>query len=265
MYLTVYYVSIVIFEHWGVNSMRIKALSHTGQRRKLNEDCYCISNSDFIYGMVADGMGGHLAGEVASKIACRVIKEYVDSSFYYGMSIEEASIFLKIAFIEANEAIFNYSIENSRAMGMGTTATFALIYKGKLITANVGDSRVYTISENSIEQITKDHSYVQELVDRGDITKEMATSHPKKNYITRAMGTEETVKVDIVINDYNGEYVLICSDGLTNMVSNDDIKNTVISSINLDCAVDKLVADANNAGGIDNITVIALIQGDETI
>ena len=140
---------------------------------------------------------------------------------------------------------------------MGTTASMAFIYKGKLIVVHVGDSRVYTINEKKIRQITTDHSLVQELVRRGTISSDDAKTHPQKNLITRAIGSEASIKVDVSITDYNHETVCICSDGLTNMLSDEQIKNIIESSDSLQAGVDELIAFANKKGGADNITCVA--------
>ena len=161
---------------------------------------------------------------------------------------------IRQAFIAANNKIYTYSKNHNKVMGMGTTATLSLVYANKIITAHVGDSRSYAIGKK-IEQITRDHSYVQELVMRGEITKEQAKHHPNRNYITRAMGAEETVKVDVIIRPYNGEKILLCSDGLTNMLDDKDILEVVKDLPDPQHSVEKLIEMANEAGGTDNITV----------
>ena len=153
--------------------------------------------------------------------------------------------------------VVQYAKNHYKVMGMGTTATLAMIYQNKIITAHVGDSRAYMIGDE-IKQITKDHSYVQELVSRGEISPEMAKNHPKKNYITRAMGAEDTVKVDISIKPYNGETLVLCSDGLTNFVEDDEIRTYIKNKSNLQKSAEELVALANERGGGDNITIVAL-------
>lgn len=237
--------------------MRKGELTDTGRVRPHNEDsCYSFGNDLYCYGIVADGMGGHLAGEVASGIAVYEIKEYIRKNMHRDLDYVEASEIVRHAFIAANTVIYNYAEKNLKVMGMGTTATLAMVYDGKLITANVGDSRTYIINDKTIRQVTKDHSYVAELVARGDITPEQAKHHPKRNYITRAMGTEEIVKVDIEICDYKNETVLLCSDGLSNMVSDNEMLSMVKCRKNLRGCAKRLVKLANLRGGTDNITVI---------
>ena len=199
--------------------MRFGAITDIGMRRKINEDSYCIHNEEiFPYAVVADGMGGHQAGEIASRMAVDMIEDYLNKNLNEALDYVEAGETIRQSFISANSIIYNYAKNHYKVMGMGTTATLAMIYQNKIITANVGDSRAYKVSNTDIQQLTRDHSYVQELVMRGEISPEMAKHHPKKNYITRAMGAEDTVKVDISIKPYNGETLILCSDGLTNFV-----------------------------------------------
>lgn len=239
--------------------MEIYALSHIGQKRKLNEDSFFVENADIgAYALVADGMGGHQAGEVASSMTCEIIHRLVKEQLQKGMSAEEVEKVVRRAFIEANNQVYHYAKTHLRMMGLGTTSTFAMVYNGKLIIAHVGDSRVYTIDETGIYRRTVDHSYVQELVARGELTPEQAEHHPNKNYITRAMGTEEYIKVDTAVNDYHGEIVLICSDGLTNMVAERDIQNTILRTETLQEGIERLIQIANENGGMDNITAVAL-------
>ena len=186
--------------------MRIGALTDIGRYRKLNEDSYFIYRNELLVGgMVADGMGGHNAGEVASKMAAEQIKSGIMDGFYPDMDYMEFSELVRRVFVEVNEEIYRKSRVSLSNAGMGTTATAAFVYNGKLITANVGDSRVYAIKDGQIKQLTKDHSYVEELLDAGEISPEIAKNHPQRNYITRALGSEAFVKADILINDYNGE------------------------------------------------------------
>lgn len=237
--------------------MRIGALSDIGKRRTANEDSYFIyRNQNLLGGMVADGMGGENAGETASSMACDIIKEYIMNEFNPEMDYMQLAETVRRAFIEANGKIFEYSKKDKRLEGMGTTATLAIIYKNKLIVVHVGDSRVYLIDEDGICRHTKDHSYVQELLSRGEITKEFAENHPAKNYITRAVGSEDILKADVMVSDYHGETVLICSDGLSNMLCDSQIEEIVKNSEDLQSDAVELVKLANIKGGFDNITVV---------
>ena len=239
--------------------MQTGLITDIGKVRKINEDsCAVHGDGEFPYGVVADGMGGHEAGEVASRMAVDIIENHLGHNLEEGMSFAETGEVIRQAFICANNIIYTYAKNHYKIMGMGTTATLAMIYKDNIITAHVGDSRAYKIDSSGIKQITRDHSYVQELVMRGELTPQAAKNHPKKNFITRAMGAEDVVKVDITIQDYEGETILLCSDGLTNFVDDDEIFENISGSASLDEALGKLVELANERGGRDNITIVAL-------
>ncbi len=239
--------------------MQFGAMTDVGMCRKINEDNYYVkADGAFPYAIVADGMGGHKAGEIASMMVVDVIRNHLENSLSEDQDYVEAGEMVRKAFISANNIIYKYAENHYKIMGMGTTATLAMVFKGRIITAHVGDSRAYTIDKNEIKQITRDHSYVQELVSMGKITKEEAKHHPKKNFITRAMGAEETVKVDVNIRPYNGETILLCSDGLVNFVDDEEIKDIVQKRGSLKKKTEQLVNTANSRGGKDNITVIIL-------
>ncbi len=237
--------------------MRIGAKTDIGRYRKLNEDNYFIyRNERLVGGLVADGMGGHNAGEVASKMAVELIKSEIMDGFSPELDYVEFSEVLRRSMVFANEEIYRKSKSEECENGMGTTAAAAFVYREKLITANIGDSRVYTVTKDSIEQITRDHSFVEELVERGQISPETAKTHPQKHYITRAIGTDAFVKADILIQAYKGETVVICSDGLTNLVSDEQIKDIINENEDYEQAASLLVELANKKGGTDNITCI---------
>lgn len=242
--------------------MQYGAITDIGMRRKINEDNYYVNDDTlFPYAIVADGMGGHQAGEIASMMVVDIIENHLAKNLNPSLDYVEAGETVRQAFISANSIIYNYAKNHYKIMGMGTTATFVMIYQSKIIAAHVGDSRAYMIGDD-IKQITKDHSYVQELVARGEISPEMAKNHPKKNYITRAMGAEETVKVDITIKPYNGEMIVLCSDGLSGYVEDEEIMAHIKKKQPLDTNCEELVALANSRGGGDNITVVAFGKGD---
>lgn len=237
--------------------MRKGELTDVGKMRSHNEDSlYSYGNNRYCYAMVADGMGGHLAGELASTMAIDEIKNYISYNLTQDLDCFQAGEVIRRAFDMANTAIYDYAKRNNSVMGMGTTVTFAMVYDGKLITANVGDSRTYAVTDIGIKQLTRDHSYVWELVERGQITVEQARNHPKRNYITRAIGTEEKVETDIKITDYHGETLILCSDGLSNMVEDHEMEKIVRNKKNLQRCARKLVQLANQRGGTDNITVV---------
>ena len=241
--------------------MRIGAKTDIGHYRKINEDSFFIyRNERLVGGMVADGMGGHNAGEVASKMAAELIKSSIIEGFYPEMDYIELSEVVRRAFAEANEEIFRKSKVEANTTGMGTTAAAAFVFGGKLITANVGDSRVYLIKNGEIHQLTRDHSFVEELIEQGNLTPESAKLHPQKNYITRALGTENFVKTDILINEYDGETVVICTDGLTNLVTDEQIVDIISEYEDYQEAAEALVNFANQKGGPDNITCVVFEQ-----
>lgn len=239
--------------------MRFGAVTDIGMHRKINEDNYYVQeNGLFPYAVVADGMGGHQAGEVASMMVVDIITNHLEKNLDPNLNYVETGEVIRQAFIAANSIIYTYAKNHYKIMGMGTTTTLSMIYRDKVITAHVGDSRSYMLNDKEINQITRDHSYVQELVSRGEISIEAARNHPKKNYITRAMGAEDTVKVDITIKPYGGEKILLCTDGLTNFVYDEEIKDYINSADTLQDGAQSLINLANERGGRDNITVVVL-------
>ena len=229
-------------------------VSDIGMVRNLNEDyAKYLECNDFKIYVVADGMGGHNAGEVASKMAAEGIVNYVGENF----SENTKDVVLKNAIEKVNKDIYFHSLKNDCLNGMGTTITACLITKDWIKIANVGDSSCFGITNNEIIKITKDHSLVQELVDSGSISENEAANHPKKNIITRAIGTSDKVDVDIfdiIENKYN-KYVL-CSDGLTNELTKEDIIKVINEEKDLSLACERLVNIAKYKGGRDNITVL---------
>lgn len=240
--------------------MQTAEITDIGRVRKINEDCCAVhGNEPFPYAVVADGMGGHEAGEVASRMAVDIIENHLRHNLEDDMSYVQVGEVIRQAFICANNIIYTYSKNHYKVMGMGTTTTLAMIYRGNIITAHVGDSRAYKVNKDEIRQITRDHSYVQELIMRGELSPEAAKNHPKKNFITRAMGVEDVVKVDITIKEYDGETLVLCSDGLSNFVEDKEILEYINHSASpLQQRLQELVDLANSRGGRDNITIVAL-------
>jgi protein phosphatase len=225
-----------------------------GNKRSLNEDfaSYYEGDSYKLY-VVTDGMGGHNAGEVASKMAAEGLISYFTEN--YG-TIDEDKI-LKASIEYVNKSLYQYSLSDASFSGMGTTLTACFATKDLMQIANVGDSCCLGIVDDNIIKITRDHSLVQELLDSGSISEEEAKHHPRKNVITRAMGTSLSVEVDIFDITASGFNTLIlCSDGLTNEVTNDEIKDLIKSRSNYDEACTALVDLAKDRGGKDNITVM---------
>ncbi|WP_297631737.1 Stp1/IreP family PP2C-type Ser/Thr phosphatase [uncultured Clostridium sp.] len=234
----------------------IEYKSDVGCTRSLNED-YCDFFEVENYGLyiVADGMGGHNAGEIASKMAVTRVIEIVRETI--DVHLKDS---LKIAIEKTNEEIYNYSKENNELSGMGTTITAILRVGNDIIIANVGDSSCFGLKDGKITKLTKDHSLVQQLVDMGSISYEQAKNHPNRNIITRALGTELDLKVDIFeFNIEDFDKYLLCTDGLTNEVNIEKIKEIISEEKEDSCH--KLVEKAKENGGKDNITVM-LFGGD---
>lgn len=236
--------------------MKISSATSVGKVRPVNEDAFFVSPPDesgSLLAIVADGMGGHNAGEVASSEAINVIKDVVLDHEH------NAKEMLIEAINSANSTVYNMSLDKQSLFGMGTTITACVIDKDKVTAAQVGDSRLYLIRDGMIIQITKDHSLVEMLIENGSITKEDAKHHPQKNVITRAIGTDKEVSADIYeFSICAGDILLLCSDGLVNMVEDEKILSIITRSKKFEETADKLIATAENAGGSDNITVILI-------
>ena len=245
--------------------MRSFGATHVGLVRKINEDSfYCQEKYEYskpYICMIADGMGGHNAGEVASTMAVTEVKGFLKKAIKnsVGYGIEDYENLVREAFLFANKCIYNSSMKNKERLGMGTTLTLALIVENNLIIGHVGDSRMYIIKNGCLSKVTEDHSYVAELIKNGTIKPEEANHHPQKNLITRALGTSRTIEVDVkkVAIEY-GDFILMCTDGLSNMLSDDEILSTATSEREIQSVCHELVDKANLNGGLDNVTVIVI-------
>lgn len=234
--------------------------TETGTVRSNNEDCILVCNEKTgllpnVFA-VADGMGGHNAGEVASKNAIEFFCEYLTSNTERYMHNQDL---LLEAVNYANGKVFQLSLESEDASGMGTTFSVCSIDENNLYYAHIGDSRIYRITADGISIITEDHSYVNELVKSGELTLQEARVHPKRNVLTRVLGTETTTTADfgyLPIN--NGDRILICSDGLTNMMTDEEIFKIATSDCDDKKKVDNLIALALANGGIDNVSVVLI-------
>jgi PPM family protein phosphatase len=226
----------------------VGGITDPGRKRRRNEDAYVIEPPLFA---VADGMGGAQAGEVASRLAAAALKE---SGVERGGEDRIVSVIQ-----EANRRIYDRSNADPNASGMGTTMTVALVENGQVAFGHVGDSRAYLIRDGMMEQLTEDHSLVAELMRSGKLSPEEAETHPQRSVITRALGTDPDVDVDtFTIAAQTGDVFLLCSDGLTTMVSNETILDLVERNrASMDKALRALVGAANKGGGEDNITVVA--------
>ncbi len=224
-----------------------------GRQRHANEDSLVLRPPFFV---VADGMGGAKAGEVASAIA-------VEAFEAAGEQDEAPEAQLTRLVREANRRIYDLAVTDESRRGMGTTLTAAKVHGGEVSLAHVGDSRAYRLRDGALEQITSDHSLVAELERSGQITPEAAEHHPQRSIITRALGPEPDVEVDTyTLGGRDGDVFLICSDGLTSMISNDEVGSILRTSEALDDAAEALVRAANQSGGKDNITVILFRLGE---
>lgn len=241
--------------------------SHIGKIRKNNED-YCrgeilnTEGSDIvgIFAM-ADGMGGHKKGEVASKLAVENIINFLKENLLQSKNIKIDYIddIIKQAYNSVNSIIYNKSINNIEYDGMGTTLTTAIVYKDNLYVANVGDSRCYLLHRGSFDKITIDHSIVEELVRANIITESEARVHPRRNHITRAMGTDEMVIVDIFkYNLEKEDIILLATDGLTGFVDDEKIRAIIGKDENIETLSDELINIANDISGKDNVSVILI-------
>ena len=237
--------------------LRSYAITDIGRRRKLNQDFIYFSetpvgNLPNVF-IVADGMGGHNAGELASRYTVETIVEEITTSFE-----KNPVIILGKAIEKANANTRRKASEDRALMGMGTTVVIATCIGRYLEVANVGDSRLYLVNED-IEQITVDHSLVEEMIRMGGIDRESARNHPDKNIITRAIGARDTVEADFFNLELQaGDTILLCSDGLTNMVKDEDIQKILKNGGSLKERAEALVQAANNNGGKDNISVIII-------
>lgn len=238
-------------------------ISNIGKSRKDNQDKIFIPDEKSVvkYFIIADGMGGVNGGEIASGIAIETIKDYINENLE-NIEFEKEQIeeLLRGAIARANKFIFQRAEREEELKGMGTTVVIALLYGNRVYIGHVGDSRIYRIRKNIIRQLTKDHSYVQALYNEGSITKEEAENHPQKNILLKVVGCEETVEPDFMVKGFiKGDVLLMCTDGLTNMVSVDEIYDVVAKGkSNVKKACKKLVDMANENGGYDNVSVILI-------
>ena len=220
-----------------------------GKLRKQNEDAAWFDEARAVFA-VADGMGGHLAGEVASRMAIEAVQRMARENERPGIAA------LREAVACAHETILAHAQDHIECAGMGTTLSVLWLGENYAYIAHVGDSRIYRLREGSLTQITQDHSLVEELVRAGLITREQARTHPRRNIITRALGTHGENEPDLLVTDVqDGDVFLLCTDGLTGMVPDDEIERT-LRDCGIEAAADRLLALALDAGGRDNVTLI---------
>ncbi|MCI5740806.1 MAG: Stp1/IreP family PP2C-type Ser/Thr phosphatase [Lachnospiraceae bacterium] len=237
--------------------MKTFSISDIGKNREMNQD-YVYTSENAVGNLpnlfiVADGMGGHKAGEFASRFTVETIVESVRTN-----EQKEPVRIIEEAIQTANRELIQKARQDETMAGMGTTVVVVTVIGDKAFVANVGDSRMYVIGKE-ISQITRDHSLVEEMVRMGELAKDAAKDHPDKNIITRAVGAAQDVDVDFFeVELYPQDYILMCSDGLTNMVEDEDIRRIVQSQRDVAERVEKLVETANDHGGQDNITVVVI-------
>ena len=243
--------------------MRFCGLTDIGLVRELNEDTISIPNEDESMKLfvLADGMGGVNGGEEASKLATKSVKDYIKKNF---IKIERTKIgleeLIRNAMNYANNKVYEMGSNTPELKGMGTTLIVVLIYRGRIHIGHIGDSRVYRLRQNVLRQVTKDHSYVQELLKQGAITEDEAKNHPQKNALTKVLGCERRIKPDIITKGFvKGDIILMCSDGLTNMVDDQYIYEIIMKNIyDINVACKKLIEKANKNGGKDNVSAIII-------
>lgn len=234
--------------------MRVCHRTHQGLVRANNQDNWLAESA--LYG-VADGMGGHKGGETASRVALQVFRNAI------GQKKPDADV-LRMAVEAANRRVYDMSARDDTLSGMGTTMSMIWQDTNRLLIAHVGDSRIYRLRDGQLQQITNDHSFVAELVRNNIITPEMAKTHPQRNIITRAVGVDPFVQVDVLQEELlPGDIWLICSDGLHGMVEDGEIQ-TILSEMELEDAAERLISRALENGGHDNVTFVLLSNTEVT-
>ena len=240
-------------EAWG--------LTDVGNVRSQNQDAFRIVElgNDALLAVVCDGMGGAKSGNVASRLASEVFSEEVKRSFSADLTPDEAEQMLRAAAKLANISVFEQSQLSEDYAGMGTTLVAALTYPRATLVLNIGDSRAYLINADGVQCITRDHSVVEMMVQRGELTPEQAKTHPSKNLITRAVGTEETVFSDVFrVETEPEDCILLCSDGLSNQMADQEILFEVVHGARRDDCCRRLLEIAKNRGAPDNVTSVLI-------
>lgn len=246
--------------------MKAYYITDTGKVRTHNEDSVMIVNdlSGEYLMVVADGMGGHKAGEVASSIVVNGLTEEFKKLESIG-SKEEAVNWIRTNVSKLNDDIFKYTDEFEESKGMGTTLVLAVVTKEYILFGNVGDSSGFVMKKGSLYKVTKDHTLVNLLVETGELTKEEAENHPRKNVLMRALGANNPIDVDIFDVDTESSSILLCSDGLTNMLTKEQIERVLNSEVTMEEKIVKLVRKSNLRGGTDNVSIayLELESGEE--
>ena len=239
-------------------------ITDPGKVRERNEDSVniCTNDREETLLIVADGMGGHKDGEVASLIAVNLICDRFKKISSVG-NMEDAINWIQSTINEANAAIFKYVSEHPESQGMGTTVVLSILTPSFLLIGNIGDSSGYIYKNKKIHKITVDHTLVNLLVKSGELTEEEAKNHPKKNVLMKALGSSKDVEMDIFNIELNIDGIFLCSDGLTNMLDDSQISKVLCENTSLKEKLEKLVFKANNRGGNDNISIACLLKEDK--
>lgn len=240
--------------------MRTLGASHAGRVRPSNQDAFVCGmlTSTTAFAVVCDGMGGANGGNIASAIAMRCIADRIVDQYRENSTPDTVRRLLESAILDANNEVLEAAFEDDNLRGMGTTVVAVIAGEQEAYVAHVGDSRAYLVTHTDIEQVTRDHSVVQDMVEKGQITAEQARVHPQKHFLTRALGVDDEAACDFsVVQIPEDGTILICTDGLSNMVEPDTLQS-LIRTFPFEEIPQKLINTANLAGGSDNITVVAI-------
>ena len=240
--------------------MKAAHKSDIGRIRPVNEDRAAVQTglNGLTLAILADGMGGHQAGDVASQMAIEIIQDHLQT-LHAGMTPKECVERMREAILLANGKIFNEALREQKYQGMGTTVVVAVASKERILISHIGDSRAYKISASGVDQLTEDHSLVNELVKQGQLSREEANHHPRRNVLTQALGTEENITIDNCDVQWSAnEMLMLCSDGLTDLIHPQRMHEILRASGALQWKVDRLVESALEAGGDDNVTVVLI-------
>ena len=240
-------------------SLKYSYKTDIGRVRSHNEDAVQIfENENVTIMVVADGMGGHESGDVASKMAVQFIEEKFNDALNFSTK-EEVGSWVGHILEKINTDILDYA-QKVKARTMGTTLVIAVITPEFVAFANIGDSRAYILAYDELRQVTKDHTFVRELVDKGQISERAAKLHPRKNVINRALGTNEVLEFDfLTLENYNVDAILLCTDGLTGLVEDQEILAVLKTDIAIDAKIDQLIEKANACGGRDNVSIALVV------
>lgn len=239
-------------------------LTDTGKVRDHNEDSVIIvrNNEDSYLLAVADGMGGHSCGEVASSLVIKYLAHHFQNDFY-NLDKDAAINFINDSINEVNGLIFKYQKTHPESKGMGTTLVMAILTKDYLLIGNIGDSSGFIVKDDKLHKITYDHTLVNLLVSAGELSEEEARNHPRKNVLMKALGANDPIEADIFDCDMNIDGIFLCSDGVTNMLENEQIEKVLASELEIEEKIVKLVHKCNNRGGLDNMSMAYLIMNEK--